>query len=513
MFTHSIRWRLQLWLAFLLVCLLFGFGVTVYQLERTTRIHQIDQELEHRLAALSGNLIGPGGPPPGDHGGPPDHGKMTPDHGFDDGPRGPPSRDHSPPEPPNRSFDHDTRQPPHVQLTADVSSLFNEADTNAFYFAVWNHQGILRRRSTNAPPDEPIFDHIASASGPQKRTRGTFRESFLQHTIGYQVLVGRNIAPELAALHRLAWLLVAAGAAVLAFGMTVGWWFTSRALRPLEDISDAAGRIAGGDLSRRITSSGSDDEIGRLAAVLNSTFDRLEAAFSRQKQFTADASHELRTPLAVMISEAQTILARERSVPEYRETVQTLLHAAQQMRRLTESLLQLARFDAGHEQLPREPLDLARRVQTCVENLASLANESKIKIHCQLHASKCFGNPNYLDQVITNLVTNAIHYSRSHGEIRIRTHSDDNAAILTVADDGIGIASSDLPHIFERFYRADQSRARAEGRSGLGLAICKAILDAEGATITVSSEIGIGTTFTVKYPQAATHHSAPFLPV
>ncbi len=287
---------------------------------------------------------------------------------------------------------------------------------------------------------------------------------------------------------------------VLAFALGGGWWLTTRAIRPIEDISAAASRIAEGNLSERINVAETDSELGRLASVLNSTFARLEAAFGEQRQFTADASHELRTPLAVIISEAQTTLARERGAAEYRESIAVCLDAAQQMRRFAESLLQLARFDAGQEPIRRSAVDLAENARVCVRRVGPLAEERGIKIRCDLGPAKTFGDADRLGQLITNLLTNAIHYNKPNGEIRVNTRSENGGAVLTVADSGQGIAAEDVPHVFERFYRADKSRSRAEGRSGLGLAICKAIVDSHGGSIDVSSQPGAGTTFTVRLP-------------
>jgi signal transduction histidine kinase len=143
---------------------------------------------------------------------------------------------------------------------------------------------------------------------------------------------------------------------------------------------------------------------------------------------------------------------------------------------------------------------LADNARVCVGRIGPLAEERGIKIHCDFAPAETFGDADRLGQLITNLLTNAIHYNKPSGEIRISTCSENASAVLTVTDSGQGIAAEDVPHLFERFYRADKSRSRAEGRSGLGLAICKAIVDAAGGSIDVSSEPGAGTTFTVRLP-------------
>ncbi len=283
-------------------------------------------------------------------------------------------------------------------------------------------------------------------------------------------------------------------------GLAGGWWLASRAIRPIEDISATAVRIAAGDLSQRINAADTDSELGRLAGVLNSTFTRLEAAFAHQARFTSDASHELRTPVTVILSQTQTALARERNGPEYREALEACQRAAQRMRQLTESLLQLTRLDAGEETLKRESLDLGRVARECVEWVRPLAAERHIEIRSDLPAVEACGDAERLGQVVTNLLTNAIQFSRDRGEVRVATRGENGNAVLMVTDTGEGIPDADRPHIFERFYRVDNSRSRRQGHAGLGLAICKAIVDAHGGVIEVTSQPGAGSTFIVKLP-------------
>lgn len=513
MIFNSIRWRLQLWLAFLLVCVLSGFGITVYQLHRLNQLNQIDEELERRVAALSGAVRG--GPPPfGQRPGRPpgdnEPGRQPfrggPGRGDFDGEPGRPPPPRGWPEgmrrggPPEMRFGPRGFGPRELRLSPEVAGLFDETRTNDFYFTVWSWDGAPLKRSTNAPADVALPARLGRDTSVHTRMSDTFREAYHFTELGDCVLAGRSITADLSGLRRFTWWLLAAGGTVLLLGLGGGWYVASRAIRPVEDISATASRISAGNLSERISVTDADNELGRLAGVLNSTFSRLEAAFAQQKQFTADASHELRTPLAILISEAQTTLARERNAAEYRETVEACLDTAQQMRRLTESLLELARFEAGQENVERTTLDVAEAARACVERIRPLAAERGLQIHCDFAPANALSNVDRLAQVLTNLLTNAIHYNKPHGEIRVRTRTENTAAVLTIADTGQGIAAEDLPHVFERFYRADKSRSRANGRFGLGLAICKAIVDADGGSIEVSSELGVGTTFTVRLP-------------
>jgi signal transduction histidine kinase len=170
------------------------------------------------------------------------------------------------------------------------------------------------------------------------------------------------------------------------------------------------------------------------------------------------------------------------------------------MRKLTQSLLQLARYDSGQEELERCRFDLAVQTRACLELMRPLAKERCIWISCELTPTIVIGDPDRLSQVVMNLLANAIYYNRHEGEVRICTHTDLGQGVLTIQDTGQGIGPDDLTHIFERFYRADKARASAQAHHGLGLAICKAILDAHGGTIDVASQFGKGSTFTVRLP-------------
>jgi signal transduction histidine kinase len=240
--------------------------------------------------------------------------------------------------------------------------------------------------------------------------------------------------------------------------------------------------------------------LGRLAGVLNSTFARLEAAFANQARFTSDASHELRTPVSVILSQTQTSLSRERGPAEYRETLEACRRAAQRMRSLIESLLELARLDAGQDRMKQERFDLSRVARDCVELVRPLATERGVEIHCELPAVECHGDSERMGQVVTNLLSNAIHFNHEKGEVRVVARSEGGTAFLTVADTGIGIPEEELSHIFDRFYRVDKSRSRIQGKTGLGLAICKAIVEAHSGAISVTSRIGSGSSFEIRLP-------------
>lgn len=491
MIFNSIRWRLQAWHGLILVVVLAGFGATAYRVARENQLRRIDEELQQRLAFVF--RPGPPRPPP-----PPEErsaGKSGPDS-------------HAPREPREERRRDPEFWRQRMQTLIEQAGVLEGNQTNTFYYVMWNGEGSVVARSAGAPADLPMpTPSEQDAPGPRPRreaalirTRGQQRELAVFLPLRDCILVGRSMAADLAAMRRLALWLGAAGAGVLALGLGGGWWLATRAIRPIEDISASAVKIAAGDLSQRINARDTESELGRLATVLNSTFARLEAAFAHQVRFTADASHELRTPISVILSQTQGALSRERSPEEYRDTLAACQRAAQRMRKLTESLLQLARLDAGEEPMKRERFDLGRVGRDAVELVRPLAAERGIEIVCELPMVECRGDAEQLEQVAVNLLSNAIHFNRDKGEIRVSTMSQNGTAWLVVRDTGEGIPAADLPHIFERFYRVDKSRSRVQGRTGLGLAICKAIVEAHSGELEASSQPGAGSTFTVKLP-------------
>ena len=311
--------------------------------------------------------------------------------------------------------------------------------------------------------------------------------------------VGCSITTELDDLRADALMLTLIGGVILLVGLTGGWWFVGRALRPVSEISATAVKISAGDLSQRINVAEAESELGQLAAVLKSTFARLETAFAQQKQFATDAAHELRTPVSVILTQTQTALNRERDAESYKQTVEACQRAAQRMRKLIGSLLELARFDAGQEVLKQLRFNFSKTISDSVEMVQTLAGERNVKIVSEIAPLEITGDSERLAQVVTNLLTNAIQYNQSGGEVRLNLAVQNGLAVLEIADTGQGIAPEDLPRVFERFYRADQSRTGG-GSAGLGLSICKAIVEAHGGTIEVASEVGKGSTFTVRLP-------------
>jgi len=495
MIFNSIQWRLQLWYGLILLCVLAGFGFTASQLARSQQFRLVDEELQRRLGPVDESLRTP--PEARNHRpGPPGP------EGFPEGP--PPEEQPFPSGPersrPNRPAGRDElpRLPPrHFTLLTRHAGLFDDSGSNSFYYVVWSRTGDELGRSTNAPPSVQKPQAVPGQNLPP-RQRDIYREIIHVTPLGEISLVGRSVAPELSGLRASVGWLVVTGVVILLLGLLGGWWISSRAIRPIKSISTAAVKIAAGDLSQRIDAADTENELGRLAGVLNSTFARLESAFTRQKQFTSDAAHELRTPVSVILTQAQSTLNRERSPAEYRETIDACLRAAQRMRRLIESLLELARLDAGSEAMKLTRCDLAQSAHECIDTIRPIAETRSIRITEKLTPCYCLGDADRISQVIINLLSNAIQYSPEATEISVACQNLSGTALLSVKDQGEGIPEEDLPHIFERFYRVEKSRQA--GRTGLGLAISKTLVEAMGGTIRVSSQLGVGSEFEIRFP-------------
>lgn len=457
--AHSLRWRIQIWHGLLLVAVLTLLGIAAYRHQHTSELRRVDRELRERVAVIVDSLPLIGAWARRDAG----------------------------------------AEPPHFALPAGRAAMFDPKNMPAFYFLVWKRDGTEWARSAGAPPDAAMPERLAPGSLHEvDRTRGEYREAFTFTPPGECLLVGRSTGPELAALNEYLRGIITLGFAVLALGLGGGWWLTSRALRPLQAITATAERISDGQLSERIHAPEKDSELGGLAAVLDATFAKLEASFTQQAQFTADAAHELCTPISIIISHAQSGLRGGRSVTECREMLDACLRAAQRMQRLTQSLLELAQHDSDAGTMPKEPCDLATLARDTAELLRPATVEKQITLQLDLAPAACHANAQGIAQIILNLLVNALEHTPAGGSVTLKTSAGATHAMLAVTDTGQGIAAGHLPHLFDRFYRADPSRSRATGGSGLGLAISKAIADAHGAALEVTSNPGSGSTFTFR---------------
>lgn len=288
---------------------------------------------------------------------------------------------------------------------------------------------------------------------------------------------------------------------VVALAGVGGSMLARRALAPIDHLASEARRITADRLHERLTVPNQRDEIGRLTAVINETFARLDASFDQLRRFTADSSHELRTPLAVVRGIGEAAVAQRRTSAEYEEAIGSMLEEIDRMSNLVDTLLRLSHGDAGTIRLKREPVDLGQLAHDAAASLGILAEERNQKIDVQAAESVVAPVDRLvLREAVTNVLDNAIKYSPPGSAITLRVERAADQGILAVADQGPGIPVEHRDRIFHRFFRVDEARSRDRGGAGLGLAIAKWAVDIHGGQITVHDRPGGGSEFRIAIP-------------
>jgi len=290
-------------------------------------------------------------------------------------------------------------------------------------------------------------------------------------------------------------------------GATTGlaWWKVRRSLSPLQDLARQAARVSTQSWRLQVPKEAEDiDELRPLTESMTQMLARLEGSFEQQRQFLGNAAHELKTPVAVLKSTLQSLLQRSRSSEEYRAGLQAALQDMDRLEQLLQWMLRLARAEQWAHNVQRRDLELIDINVTCeeaVERIRSLAQSRNTAIQLATNGPVPFrADPEDLQLVWTNLLENAVRYSPEGASVEVAVHHDREKAQIVFQDHGAGISATDLPHVFERFYRGDPSRTRATGGFGLGLAIAKALVEAYGGSISAESTPGKGTRMTVELP-------------
>lgn len=290
-------------------------------------------------------------------------------------------------------------------------------------------------------------------------------------------------------------------AIALALAAAAAWMAVRHLTRPLREIAEAAARIEHGDGETAIPGSGARDEIDALAGALERAFTRLRDAYERQARFASDAAHELRTPVAAVLAQAEVATRRERTADQYREAMDRIVEAAQRMQQTLDALLLVARGDSDAKSVREGVADLATVVREVAAGCGPHAVSRSVEIRVDAPETiPLAGDPRLLAILVRNLVDNAVAHSVSGSAVEISISVDPAEVALRVHDRGDGIPADALPHVFDRFYRVDESRSRATGGSGLGLSLVRLIANLHGGTATAESAIGAGTTMTIHLP-------------
>lgn len=279
-----------------------------------------------------------------------------------------------------------------------------------------------------------------------------------------------------------------------------------RALAPVDEITTTARSISMQNLTQRLTVPRTGDELQRLSETLNEMMARLDSAFRKITQFTADASHELRTPVALIRTTAELVLRKQRSEVDYREALQQIRAEGERTTSLIENLMTVARADSGVETLPLVSVDLAETLREACEQGGMLAAAKQVAFDSAVPNQRVSveGDSQSLRRLFLILIDNAVKYTPPGGRIVVSLNTSDGFAISEVQDTGVGISAADLPSVFERFYRADKARSRDTGGAGLGLSIAKWIAEAHHGEIRAQSTLEKGSTFRVRLPLSTT---------
>lgn len=320
----------------------------------------------------------------------------------------------------------------------------------------------------------------------------------------YTVEVATQINQGLQALERFRVILLFTAPLLLIAASLGGYWLSTRALAPFDEISQAAQRISIENLADRLPLPPTRDELHRLSETLNDMFSRLDESVRRIKEFTADASHELRAPISLIRTTAEIAVQRERSPEEYRKALLEILEESERTSEVVNSLMLLARADSAKEFLELVPADACAVVREAIDQGEKLARARSVSFSADVPGGHIpiRADIDALRRALLIFIDNAVKYTPASGSVRVTLRANDGFAVASVKDNGIGMTEEQLTHIFDRFWRADKARSRDEGGAGLGLSIAKWIVEMHRGAIEVESQPGKGSVFTVRVPMS-----------
>ncbi len=484
--TPGIRIQLTVWYTLVSAVLILIFGVTLYTALQTMLISSFDTTLQMRAQQVAEGV----------------------------------SVHHN-----DVSVSDIVSELPELNATAallDPEDVNNGKGSNGDSMAVYSNKSIIVRvfdihgrtlfcypTSYNTAPlsssiseplqGKPWHGTITNTNGQQIRLYSTMLVN--DKTIFGVVQVGQPLASVNERMQDIIFLLLLCTPLALLFSAYGSYWLAGRAFRPIHHLTSVAHEIGAKELHQRVPIPSAHDEVRELALIFNQMIGRLERAFNQQRRFVADASHELRTPVSVIRSITDVALSQPSAPEEYVLVLKEINAESERLGKLINDLLALARADEGLVQFDHDTVQLDLLTSDVVDSMEALAAERKIALTVgELHTATILGDAARLIQVIMSLVDNALTYTNAGGCVTLSVKTTKTHALLVVRDTGIGIASQDQPHIFERFYRADPARSRAAGGSGLGLSIADWVVRAHDGTLSVESRPGQGSTFTVVLP-------------
>jgi len=485
----NIRTQMMLWYTLIFAILIFLFGAVFYINLQTSLETNIDAELQQHALEIANGIND-------------DNGTITVEDvtGVLPGLTDP---DKATPEPSPTSTAIKTG-PAQVPLNVDIGPLVRILNNTGQ--AIYTSPTFLNLALPSISVSQPLHNisWIGTVTAKNGQTVRIYSLPLVDSGKVFAIVqVGESLTSLSTTLRSAVLELIIIGICVLLLSFFGSYWLAARSFAPVKKMTSIARHIEAGDLHERVPVPHTQDELQTLALTFNDMIERLEKAFARQRRFVADASHELRTPVAAIRSMTDVALAQRGPVPldEYLTVLRDVNTEAERLGHLINDLLALARTDESKVLLEQEPVRLDLLVSDVAATTEPLATEKGITLEVQAEQpATILGDEVRLIQVIMNLIDNAITYTNSGGRVLLQVEIKDNNAILRVSDTGIGIEQRHLEHIFERFYRVDPARTRAAGGTGLGLAIVDWIVRAHNGSISVESQLGQGTTFTVHLP-------------
>ena len=462
----SLRLRLTLIYAALSAMVLVGFGIVSYRTMAIRLEGSLDQELNERAGALRGYLRFPGGRP---------------------------------------QLVYDVKDPQEAYFIRTATRYFQILDVS-------NGEVLAQSQELQLLGVNPSLDEIrAQAKRPHtteiQAPQGPIRfNSYVVHSGAkrdFLIQVGLSRQPVANALQQflntLIWL-VPLGVLLAAIS---GWWMARRALSPVGDLMNSAAGIGISNLSVRLPLRGTGDEVDRLADTFNQTFARLEDAVQQMRQFTASISHELRTPLTALRGEAEVALMEARTPEGYRRVLTSQLEEFDKLTQMINRLLTLARAEAGEIHLAADRVNVSELVSSLAAQMEPIVSWKNIQLRVNVDDDIFVGGDHdWLESAVLNLLDNAIKFTPEGGEVDVSVAVKDGSARIDIRDTGIGIPADALPHVFERFFRAEPSRSKEFEGAGLGLALVKWVVENHHGRVDVQSEVGKGSCFAIWLPLA-----------
>lgn len=390
--------------------------------------------------------------------------------------------------------------------------------TSGNYIQVLDGQGRVVARSSNL---EEMSLPVSAEAFAQARQGNTTYEvvrnagkhpirvvtrpvTFMDKGLVAIVQVGSSLEGMDEIFHSIAYILFLGIVASVVVASVVGWFLAQKSLKPVAEITAMAKRIEAENLNERIAIKGPQDEIGKLASTINEMIGRLEKSFKQIKQFTADASHELKTPLTVLKGEMEIALRAKDNPALMREALVSSLEEIDRMSSIVRNLLDLAKIDIEREGGAKTLVRLDKVISDRCDHLRKASLDSGVELNIlRISPVNIIGDSLRIGQLVSNLIDNALKYTPQGGKVDVSLGEEAGFAVFKVRDSGIGISKEHIPYVFDRFYRVDKARSRDAGGAGLGLSICKEIIDSLEGSIEVESELDKGTLFTVKIPSVS----------